>query len=242
MCRLNYFKNLLDSRDHSTKNIWYNINRICSYKKQAERATIAYIQTNQGPINNKNEISNTCNNYFSTIGPSLDAKIDKIPNGFNNYLKNPIQKSMFLNAVTENEVHNAIMSLRDNNSTGSDCLTTKTLKLAANFIKTPLSCIINLSFSQGVFPTSFKTAKVIPIHKKGSKDNIENYRPISLLSNLSKIFERLMYNRLYDYLHRFKMLYNKQFDFRKGHSTVDAVINSVNMIRSENGTCYWHIL
>src|SRR5438552_1630520 len=126
MCRLKYFKNLLDSRCNSTKNIWANINKICSYKKQTERVNVAYIQTNEGPIQNKNEISNTFNNYFSTIGTSLDAKIDKIHNGFKNYLQNPIQKSTFLNPVTENEVYNAIMSLRDTNSTGSDCLTTKT--------------------------------------------------------------------------------------------------------------------
>ena len=73
------------------------------------------------------------------------------------------------------------MSLRDTHSTGPDGLATKTLKLASNFIITPLTYIINLSFSQGIFPNSIKNAKVIPFHKKCSTDNIENYRPIKVL-------------------------------------------------------------
>src|SRR5687768_1759989 len=87
----------------------------------------------------------------------------------------------------------------------------------------------------GKFPNSFKIAKVIPIHKKGKTDCIENYRQISLLSNISKIFEKVIYKRVYDFLCINNLLYNKQFGFRKGHSTIDAIINSINMIRSENG-------
>ena len=89
----------MDSRCNSAKNIWYNINKICSYKKQAKQLNVSHIQTNQGPVNDKSEISNTLNNYFSTIGTSLDAKLNKIDNGFKNYLQNSVQKSMFLTAV-----------------------------------------------------------------------------------------------------------------------------------------------
>ena len=142
---------------------------------------------------------------------------------------------MFLDAVTNNEVFNSIMSLKDTSSTGVDELASKALKLAVDCIRSPLSFIVNKSFNQVIFPDSFKTAKVVPIHKKGTKDNVENYIPISLLCNLSKVFEQLMYKCLYDYLCRFNLLYNKQFGFRRNHSTVDAIINSINMIRAENG-------
>jgi len=127
------------------------------------------------------------------------------------------------------------MSLNKSTSTGSDELTTRALQLAANIIAPVLSFIINKSFVLGKFPNLFKTAKVTPIHKKGSNDKVENYRPISLLSNLNKVFEKLMYKRLYSFLCRYDILFHKQFGFRKGHSAVDAIINTVNMISMEKG-------
>ena len=99
-----------------------------------------------------------------------------------------------------------------------------------------MTYIINKSFELGVFPASFKIAKVIPIHKKGSTSKVENYRPISLLSNLSKVFEKLMFQRLNCFMCKYSLLYQHQYGFRKGHSTIDAIINSINMIRSENGS------
>jgi len=127
------------------------------------------------------------------------------------------------------------MSLKKSNSTGSDGLTSKTLQLSANFIVPPLTYLINKSFELGIFHSSFKKAKVIPIHKKGNTSRVENYRPISLLSNISKVFEKLMYSRLDRFMCKYDLFYQYQYGFRKGHSTIDAIINSINMIRMENG-------
>ena len=85
--------------------------------------------------------------------------------------------------------------------------------------------LINLSFSTGIFPNNLKTAKVIPIHKKGSKLDCTNYRPISLLSNIDKIFEKLIYKRVYGFLEKNKVLYNYQFGFRKKVSTAQTLLN-----------------
>ena len=79
----------------------------------------------------------------------------------------------------------------------------------------PLSHIINLSFSEGCFPQLLKFADVCPIFKKKNKNKCENYRPISLLSNLSKLFERAMHTRLYEFLEKYNIFYNLQFGFRK---------------------------
>lgn len=73
-----------------------------------------------------------------------------------------------------------------------------------------------------------KTAKVIPIYKSGNKDNIQNYRPISLLPTFSKILERLMYNKLYSYFNAKKMFYNHQYGFRQRHSTIHPIIQMLN--------------
>ena len=98
--------------------------------------------------------------------------------------------------MTEIEVYNTIMSLKSNHSTGKDGITSKTLQLSANYIVSPLTSIINKSVELGFFPSSFKIAKPIPFYKKRNTCKVENYRPNSLLSNISKVVEKLMYERL----------------------------------------------
>ena len=100
------------------------------------------------------------------------------------------------------------------------------------YIAKPLAKIINLSFSTGVFPTKLKMAKVIPIFKKDSPLHCSNYRPISLLSNIDKIIEKLMYSRLIQFLNKFKCLFTRQFGFRKNYSTNHTLINITEIIRN----------
>ena len=83
----------------------------------------------------------------------------------------------------------------------------------------------------GVFPSVLKTAKVVPVFKKDSKLNYSNYRPISLLSNIEKILEKLMYKRLYTFLNNNNMIYDLQFGFRQQYSTSHALINITENIR-----------
>jgi len=92
--------------------------------------------------------------------------------------------------------------------------------------------LFNLSLSTGIVPSSLKVAKVIPIHKKGDKTSVNNYRPISLLSIFDKILEKLMYKRIYNFLVKNNVLYHYQFGFRKGHSTILALIELTDPIYS----------
>ena len=87
----------------------------------------------------------------------------------------------------------------------------------------PLFQLINLSFNKGVFPSSLKLAKVIPIHKKGDTQDSNNYRPMSLLSNLCKLIKKLILKRLYSFLHQNDCLFTYQFGFRNHHSTNHAL-------------------
>ena len=103
--------------------------------------------------------------------------------------------------------------------------------LLKNDISSQLSKIFNISFSSGVFPPILKTAKVIPVHKKDSKLDFSNYRPISLLSNIEKFLERLMYNRIYKLFPDNNFIYSLQFGFRQKYSTVHAVISLKENIR-----------
>ena len=120
--------------------------------------------------------------------------------------------------------------MKPGKSLGPNSLPTSLLKSAQEVISKPL-CIINNSFKNGIFPDLFKVAKIIPVYKKGSKLDRSNYRPISLLSNISKIFEKLMHTRLYGFLDRFERLYKYQFGFRNKHSTTHTLINITEAIR-----------
>ena len=94
--------------------------------------------------------------------------------------------------------------------------------------------LFNLSFDTDVFPSVLKTAKVIPIFKKDSKLDYSNYRPISLLSNIEKILEKLMYRRLYTFLNK-SIICDLQFGFRQQYSTSHALINITENIRTPDG-------
>ena len=94
-----------------------------------------------------------------------------------------------------------------------------------------MSELVNLSFETGIFPDVLKIAKVNPLHKKDSKIDHRNYRPISLLSVVSKVFEKLIYKRIYFYLDQKKLIYSKQFGFRGNHSTNYAIISLTEHIR-----------
>ena len=88
-----------------------------------------------------------------------------------------------------------------------------------------------MSFLTGVYPDSLKIVKIVPILKGGSSQDVNNYRPISLLSIFDKIIEKLIHKKLYDFLEEHNILYHNQFGFRKNNSTVHALIQISEMIK-----------
>ena len=123
-------------------------------------------------------------------------------------------------------------------SAGPFSVPTHILKDYGELLVNPLHCIINKSLREGIFPALLKSARICPIFKKGDKMNCGNYRPISLLSNLSKIFERIYFNQLEHFLNVNDLIYNLQFGFRKKYSTNHALLSIVEQIRHnlDNGS------
>lgn len=118
---------------------------------------------------------------------------------------------------------------------GSDNIPVKLLKKCASIIKTPLAHIINQILQTGKYPQRLKEAMVKPIYKKGSKENIDNYRPISLLSNVNKIFERIIFDKLMQFFEANNILLKQQYGFRQGKSTLNAIYQALtSIIRSLN--------
>ena len=123
-----------------------------------------------------------------------------------------------------------INGLKPKHSSGHDVISSKLLKDIGVVIAPTLSVIINQSLCTGVFPDKLKIAKVIPLFKKGDESLIENYRPISLLSSISKVFERIVFNQLYKYLDDNNLLFDSQYGFRKHHSTELAAVELIDRI------------
>ena len=157
--------------------------------------------------------------FFSTIAEKSAKNIIPTEKTFHEYLKNK-NSSIFLSPSTPDEVYKLILQTDTTKYIGPNSIPPKTLKLLAQTISKPISKLVSLSFSTGTFPESMKISEVISIHKKDLKLQCNNYRPTSLLSNISKIYEKLMYTRLYTFLEKFKCLHNLQFGFREKYSTI----------------------
>ena len=147
------------------------------------------------------------------------------------FLKGTYSESMFLSPVTSNEVEDFISQMDNNKTTGLFSIPVPLLKILKTHIAPLLSSLINDSFLCGTFPNKLKLAKVTPVFKKGSRQDKDNYRPISVLSIFSKIFEKAMYKRLYNYLECHSILYPVQFGFRRKYSTNHALLSITESIR-----------
>ena len=132
-------------------------------------------------------------------------------------------------AIHPHEVHDELMSLKTNKP--SIEIPRTCIKLAADHINEALMIVFNYSLLQGVFPEIFKISKVTPVDKGGEDTDPSNYRPISTLSALAQIFEKLICNQLVSYLEKQKILYEFQFGFRKGHSTSQAITEIAENLR-----------
>ena len=124
-----------------------------------------------------------------------------------------------------------IKTLNIRKSIGPSSIPTRLLKQFSKEISIPLEKFINLSFETGIFPDILKLASIIPVFKKGDLLQCNNYRPISLTSNISKIMEKHVHQRLYLFLESNKVLYDEQFGFRNKHSTTHALIEITEKIR-----------
>lgn len=173
------------------------------------------------------------NNYFVGIAENIIKALPELNDS--DILKNmnsfPAPAgSFFLDPVTPQEVYDAIRSMKNTNSCDVHDLNSKIIKETCDIILHPLTSLINLIFSSGIFPNIFKLSRVIPLFKKGDKSLPTNYRPISIISIFSKIIEIILKQRLYAYFENNLILSENQFGFRQGRSTTQAVLRVVSDI------------
>ena len=193
---------------------------------------MSQLNVNGKTVVNPKEIASNLNNFFVNIEPSTESNIPKVGNiNPAKFMKDRQQFNFIIAHISEEEVLGIINAL-ENKSTGPTSIPTKLLKMIPDLIIIPLCRIINMSFINGVFPDNLKIVKVIPVHKGGSTQDMNNFCPISLLSIFDKIMEKLMHKRLYDFLENNNILFKNQFGFRKNNSTIFALLQITEKIGS----------
>ena len=209
------------------KGMWDSINSLINNK--TPNSSVTSLTFDNNCLSDPRDISNAFNDYFINIGPNLARDIPDGAQNPINYMSQANASSFYMMPTDEVEVLNCISKLK-HSSCGYDDISPKVVKLSGFAICKPLTHIINCSFIQGIFPSDLKIARVVPVFKSGTRDSVSNYRPISVLPCFSKIFEKLVFNRLYSFLVKHTLLYDYQFGFMPQRNTSQAILSLVDYV------------
>ena len=218
-----FYSKLFYDRTMDSRTLWKNINKVINYKTSGRPQISSLKDNDDNIITNPNLISTMFNEYFVNIGENLAKTIPDSKTTFNSLINSP-PCSLFLTPITPHEIKDLINSLNVNKANPSSSIPTTLLKTASPVICHFLSSLFNNCIVNGVFPDILKIAEVLPLHKSGCKMSCSNFRPISLLNILSKLFERCLHTRLYKFCTLNNILSRNQFGFRNKSSTENAVI------------------
>ena len=175
------------------------------------------------------DIANVFNNHFCSIGADLDSKIPASSIDPLSYINYNVNSTFTFQPVLPSEVCDNIQKLK-NSRQDLDVVSVISIKDNAHFISKILAVIINLCFRVGKFPNCLKNAIVLPLFKKGDRNNMSNFRPISILPPFSKIAERCMKVRLVYYLNEYNLINPSQYGFQSGISTQNAILHLTEQI------------
>ena len=188
-----------------------------------------YIHEEVQKINTPLDIADKFNNHFCRVGKALAEKVKPSNlNNFQQYLCNRACSSMFLNPTNAFEIRCIINHLNTNKSCGSDGIEAKFIVLASEVLSPVLAILFNACFDFGIFPTCLITAEVVLVYKAGDKNEVLNYRPISILSIFSKILEKLVHTRTLSLLKGHSVLTPAQYGFGPKYSTLHALLDIPN--------------
>ena len=199
------------------KKTWKGIREIINTKPSMSYTS--QINHNGLTINGPIIIANTFNNFFTSIGKTRDKSIPQTKINPLFYLKNKIEIDFTAIPTINEEIQIIISSLDDTKSSGPLSIPIKLLKIAAPLIIQALTDLINISFKTGS-----------SVHKSGSKLDVNNYRPISLLSVFSKIIEKIMHARLPTFFEEHNIIYPSKFGFQKNKSTLHSLFEITEKI------------
>jgi hypothetical protein len=226
--KLYYFNEIRENRNNAKKT-WNILNECTGRTKKNEKIT--KITVNGLPNENSLDIANAFNEFFVNVGKQISDSVPIVSKSPESYLDPPIIIEEFnLHNVTPEYIVKIVKLLASKSSTDMDGLSSKMIKLISLEISVPLSHIFNISLATGVFPAKLKKSRVIPIFKSGCSMNCDNYRPISLLSSISKILEKIVGKKLLYHLQTNNLIYEHQYGFLPNRSTEQNLVQVLDYI------------
>jgi hypothetical protein len=237
-CKQKYYNDNLIKNKHNVKRSWQLLKEAANLNKNTSK--VDKINKNGNILTDPTEIAEEFNEFFTDIGIKISESVRPTNAKPEDYMPN-LQDINNLELGNTNQVHicDIIKSLQPKSSCDIEGISTKLLKSLATEISWPLAHIFNLSLTTGVFPAKLKSSRTVPIFKAGNPELCDNYRPIALLSTLSKILEKMVSVQLVNHLERNNILYKHQYGFQRHKSTEHSIIHAINYInKSMNDNKY----
>ena len=199
LAKASYYENIFNLCRGDMRKTWRNINSVMN-RNASNEGVPDQIVYEGNIISDEQTILNSLNAHFSSVGQKIAQSIETEPNvSFKDYLTSTTQSRFRFEPVNSATVKGVIKELKNKSSSAEDGLSSKLLKEMSNELSHPISVIYNQSISTGLFPNSLKIARVRALFKKGDVKNPSNYRPISILPAISKVFEKIMLKQLTTY-------------------------------------------
>jgi exonuclease III len=214
----NYINKQCSTRD--SKKLWKNLNQLLG-RRQVKSKQIK-LKVEGVETNDPETVANSLNEFFSTCAATLHSRMHA--QSEIQQVEKQFDKSMFLHPVSEQEIMSTIKRMKNNSAAGHDGIGVKHVKVLAPRILKILVHLANTIFLTGNYPACLKIAVVTALHKAGSTDVANNYRPISVLPILNKVIERVLHQRLLTFSSVAKIISSHQFGFRPRSGTENAAI------------------
>ena len=219
-----YHKEIKQNSGNS-REIWKTINSLMSRK--TKNSSINELKVNNVSFTEPTVIADQFNKHFTEIGTKLASVLPESDCDYEQYMSKT-NTTFRLKKITAKDILEIFKSLSTRKAIGLDNISVRLLKTAGPTIAGSLCSIFNKSIETGVVPAEWKNAKVFPLYKKDEKSDPNNYRQISVLPAVAKVFERIIYNQLYGYVSSNHLLTKHQSGFRSLHSTVTALLDATN--------------
>ena len=230
-----HFSDNLKVSKGNPRKTWNLIKELTS-RNTSKSTNISEIQVDNRTISSPGDMAEAFNDHFTNIGQVLAQEVPAAEVNPEFYLSHT-DKAFHLKTPSLDVVFNLLRNIDEKKATGLDMIPSKLLKMAASVVTPSLTAIFTKSIITGIYPTEWKMARVTPVFKKGEKSDLNNYRPISVIPVVSKVFEKIVYDQLYQYLNDNQLLSSCQSGFRSLHSTLTALLEATNSwsVNIDNG-------
>ncbi len=225
-----YYDVMFVNAQSDMKKTWSLIRCAINRKQKSKTGSISNLLSNGILLSNPKDIANEFNKFFVTTPLLISQTLPRSDTDYNEEQLNNPAFTFDGNPISEEEIFTALSLLSPKKFLDYNNVSLFFIKKCINRIVNQLKHVFNLSIISGVVPSQFKIAKVVLVFKNGDPRLPDNYRPIALISNFSKILEKIIHIRLYNYLDHFNIISPSQFGFRPAHSTIHPMILFNNYI------------